>query len=42
VDNLSIVPAVGAAGTPEMSTWAMMFIGFGGISWRDTALGGGD
>lgn len=32
VDNLSIVPAVGAAGTPEMSTWAMMFIGFGGIS----------
>ena len=31
-DNTSIVPPIGATGTPEASTWAMMLVGFVSIA----------
>ena len=31
-DNTSIVPPIGATGTPEASTWAMMLVGYVSIA----------
>lgn len=42
VDNTSIVPPVGATGTPEASTWAMMLVGFVSIALAKYRAGGAE